>query len=558
MITFVSKARHSLVTRLAALLLILGALVAVVLLISWLVFQTIQENMATLKTERVPQLRASASVISATDATRTLLQSALNLQDIDGLEAQFDIAENTFAGFRNSLDLLPPDERVRMGEMVDQAEAAVAALLDARSRELKEALGLVASVRAASEHASAASTLIEEANDAAVFDMTLNGEDAINSIDETLTSLVDENFTQFQSALSIRGEINLITGLAIAFNQNKSSQVSSIIADLARSALDRLSLSLSQNQNVPAFETALPVLHESLKTFERVFQNLGVSPSSSEILEARLAVDAVLSPTVDDIYFELVIANDDAKSTNRATLEQLLGVDVERMQANAGLDSAAKAFFAVLLQVSTARSEATLGVMQTELVSLGEDLNRLKAGTGFEDHLNLAALVELSNPNTGVAAKRAALLKAQGEAATAAEEAGHAVEAITREASLYAEGALTAIERSAEFLSRNIEEALIQLLSVAVIALVTVLIVPVLIWLFVTRPIGKVTLVTERLAGGDLSEIVGLPRNRGELGRLANALQIFRDNALKSIAMQEDERKRERPSCAGREGSRRT
>ena len=101
------------------------------------------------------------------------------------------------------------------------------------------------------------------------------------------------------------------------------------------------------------------------------------------------------------------------------------------------------------------------------------------------------------------------------------------------------------IEESAEFLSSSVDEALMQLISVALIALGMVLVVPVLIWLFVTRPIGKVTLVTERLADGDLSEINGLPRNHGELGRLANALQVFRDNALKNIAMQEDERKRE-------------
>ena len=121
---------------------------------------------------------------------------------------------------------------------------------------------------------------------------------------------------------------------------------------------------------MPAFESALPVFQQSLQVFERVFQGRDNRPSSSEILEARLSVDAVLSPTLDDIYFELVIANDDAKTTNRTTLEQLLKVDVERMQSNARLDSATKAMFAALLQVSTARSEAARACVKPSFPAL--------------------------------------------------------------------------------------------------------------------------------------------------------------------------------------------
>ena len=121
---------------------------------------------------------------------------------------------------RKALDLVALDERLQMLPMLDQAEAAVAALLNARSKELRESVVMEDTVQTASEHALAASSLIEEANDAAIFDMTLSGEDAVISIDDTLTRLVDENFNQFQNALSIRGDINLIAGLAIAFSQN--------------------------------------------------------------------------------------------------------------------------------------------------------------------------------------------------------------------------------------------------------------------------------------------------------------------------------------------------
>ncbi|MEM6387184.1 MAG: methyl-accepting chemotaxis protein [Pseudomonadota bacterium] len=545
-----SKATHSLITRLAVLLLTLGGLIAAVFLISWLVFQTIQENMSSFKMDRVPQLRASAGIISATDVTRSILLSAVIAQDLPSLEGQTKAAVAAFEDFRQALERVSPEERARLLPMVDETQAAVSRLLEARAKELTETANVLSAIKLASDNAGAASVLIAEANDNAFFDMTLSGEQTTESIDETLTRLVEENFYQFQVALSIRGEINLIAGLAIAFNQDDASQISSIIADLLRSAIGRLTVSLERNQDVPVFATALPVISESLQIFERVFGNQLNRPSSSEILEARLAVDTVLSPALDDIYFELIIANDDAKSTNQAALERLLQVDVERMRANASLDTATRSFFAALLQVAAAQTDGELNMRQSEVERIADDIMRLKAGTEFDAQANLLALVAFADPATGVRAKRAALLVAQAEATAATNDATLAVQTITEEATTYAEAALVGIEEAAGFLSGSVDTALSQLMAVAVFGAFVMLVVPVLVWVFVSRPIGRVTLVTERLASGDLSEIEGLPRNQGELGRLASALHVFRENALANIAMQEEERKREVEAAA--------
>ena len=184
-----------------------------------------------------------------------------------------------------------------------EAEAAVDALLAARDQEFRENASMVRAIKSASVDAATASGLIEEANDTAFFDMTLSGEQTIATIDETLTRLVDEDFNQFQTALSIRGEINLVTGLSIAFGQRQSSQLDSIIVDLATSAIDRLNALVAENQDVVSLQDVMPPLVAAIDTYGRVFSGGTDAPPSSDVLAARLAVDTALSPALDDINF---------------------------------------------------------------------------------------------------------------------------------------------------------------------------------------------------------------------------------------------------------------
>ena len=546
MTTLLARTAHSLLLRLAILLLALGGLIAAVLVISWFVFQSIEANMATLTSQRMPELRGSARVVAASDATRNLLKSSLIAENPDDLRVLVETASSVFSQFRDALDQLPEVARTELYPTLTQTEKAVAQLLQARSREFRETTVMMQALEAAAQDAQSAGGLIEEANDSAVFEMTLNGEDAIQTIDGTLTRLVEENFQQFQTALSIRGEINLIAGLAIAYAENDRSQIRSIIADLSKSAMDRLSLSMDQSADTEVFASAMPVLRESMVIFERVFQAGRTAPSSSDVLAARLAVDTILSPVLDDIYFELILANDEAKQVNRASLDRLLDIGVEGMRANANLDAAMRHYFSLLLQVAQAPSEAVLDIKLNALGVVADDIVRLKMGTDFEGQVNILNLLQLADPETGIATKRLAMFEAHAAARKATTEATEAVDAIAVATNRFSARALTQIEEAAGYLAATIESARVQLLSVATVSGAALLVAPIFLWLYVTRPIGRVTQTTERLANGDLSEIKGLSRNEGELGRMVSALHVFRESALKTIALQEEERKRER------------
>jgi methyl-accepting chemotaxis protein len=65
-----------------------------------------------------------------------------------------------------------------------------------------------------------------------------------------------------------------------------------------------------------------------------------------------------------------------------------------------------------------------------------------------------------------------------------------------------------------------------------------------------TRPLSRLTLTMERLAGGDLSVTVEGTRRRDEVGMMARTLEVFRSNAL-AVSQLEAEQKALRESLVG-------
>jgi methyl-accepting chemotaxis protein len=61
-----------------------------------------------------------------------------------------------------------------------------------------------------------------------------------------------------------------------------------------------------------------------------------------------------------------------------------------------------------------------------------------------------------------------------------------------------------------------------------------------LIWRSVARPLGRVTRVTETIAGGQLEEPIPYAERRDEVGALARAVKVFRDGALARLRLEEE------------------
>ncbi|MEM7718082.1 MAG: methyl-accepting chemotaxis protein [Pseudomonadota bacterium] len=546
MAAIINRIGYSLMTRLLLLIVVLGGFIGAALWISWLVFQSIEVNMSSLSDERLPELQTSSEVVVSTDQIRALLTEILIADTPKSLEQLSENAGVIFHTARTATDQLPAADRTTMQPLFGQAENAVNLLLAARQSEFEANFGVLRTMTTASANADATRRKIEEEVNAALIAMNIKSGETINTIDGRLTQLVDEDFLSSQAALGIRSEINFLTGMSLAMAQNQRSSVASILADLSSSSLDRLKVLLDQVATVPALADVVEPVDSASAIFRRAFATSGPLPAAADILDARLAVDAALTPALDDISFNLIVGNENAKEANRTALTQLLEVEVAALRNKGILDASTKSFFASLLEVASASSPPSLAFLQQRLAQEAPKLREMSAETALANLPALEALLELADPKTGIAAQRTLFLRAQADALTASNNATQAVTRIAQETADFSIAALSKIDLTAAKLAGNVESATLRLTGLSYATLGLLVIAPVFLWLAVIRPIGRVINVTEGLAGGDLSEISDLRINSGELGRMASALHVFRDSALKNLALQEEERAREK------------
>ncbi|WP_298838900.1 methyl-accepting chemotaxis protein [uncultured Roseobacter sp.] len=541
----VSRLFGSVLTRLALIFGALAATTMAAIVVSWIVFQSIATSMTVLSDERLPELRDSAAVVSVADRLRGLLSDLLIAQETSDLEALELKTQLVLQDIRNAASAFDPEKQQELSARIDTVESALTNLRNARNAEFTSTSGVANAVAAALKRATEATGMLAEASDNAFFDLIIGGEDTIADIDATLSQLIEADFALYQSALSVRAEVNLISGLAFGMTQTRDTAIRSILQDLGNAADDRLSGLLPALSDAPATQDVATLVDAAQQEFRDLFTQSRSLLRPSDILSTRQEIDAALSSALDDIYFELVINSDDAKTDNSEAIQALLDDQVARIRTQATLDSAVQSFFATAMQTALSRDALELA-QRADMLRVAElRLKDAKSGVASDISAPLNAILEISDPATGIVAIRAAAFDAQSNAREATLIAAEAVRNISVTVSEFASASQSHIEATSAQLNSEVAAAradlqLIGMLSAAIVALA-----PVLIWLMVTRPLNSVTAITERLAQGDLSEIENASRYKGEIGRLARALEVFRNNALERVQMQEEEKKRD-------------
>ena len=535
----------SVMMRLAVIIGAIGVMTGAAVLLAGFVFQSIVTDMATLSQERLPELRKSSEVVALVDQTRNILAEILIAEDTDALEGlatETDALIDTLAG---TVAALPRETADMLGPAVTSVQASLADLVAARQAEYRSDAEVARAVAAALELANETSQIMQDASDRAFAELLAGGDATIGTIDDAFVQLIEADFALYQAVLGLRAEVNLLTGAALSTTQTRDAAMLSILGDLSDAAFANMEPLLATLAAAPATADLAAAAGEARDTLAASRTGTGRRPSAAEILSLRQNLDATLSSTLDDIYFELVIKSEDTKTANAASVRSLLENQAGQIRTQSALSQASKVFFAAVLQVALARDAEALATKMTGLSAARDELQQMVA----QGDADLAARVEVilrkADPETGIGAIRADALEARGQAAVAAREAADAVSGIAGEIGAFATGAQDYISSLAAALDDKVNGATTQLQQIGVISVLILALAPVMVWLMVVRPLNRVTRTTERLAGGDLSEFDGLAGRSGEIGRLGAALHVFRDSALERNRLREEERERE-------------
>ncbi len=544
----------SIALKISAILLAMGASTAAAVAIALVVFGTLAGAVGDLMHTTLPELQASVAVIARSGTARDALaemEQARTEQELPQGRSRLDEATGALA---EAVGRLPAGDAARIQPMIEGLVKAADRMQSAMSAQFDAGTRMAAEIGDFSAVADEARSLLARMSDDAQHELTLGGENTVDTVRGTLATLTDREFATMQAVLDTRAEINLVSGMALALIQTKDPAFAAILRDVAKSGLehlDRLLGKLGEDASLAEDLAAILSARDELQSLAA--RNFAGRPGIQEdLLTLRQKSDAALSELIDTMSFDLAIMAEDTASQNESAIRDLLTAQVGKMRGAAELDAAVNRLFVTALLGAAASDLEAVGAQQVRLNEAVDQLAALsRTGTLDNDLLGLLdRVMAASDPETGLLRARRDYLEAAANATARADDASAKLAGIAEAARDNGAAATAQMASAGESVLGETEKARRQMHIIGAVSLAILLAAPVLSWLLILRPMARVTRVTERLAKGDLAPVTGFERTSGEVGRMAAALAVFRDGLIEREAMQEQERTREAERAA--------
>ncbi|SIS55039.1 methyl-accepting chemotaxis protein [Phaeovulum vinaykumarii] len=195
------------------------------------------------------------------------------------------------------------------------------------------------------------------------------------------------------------------------------------------------------------------------------------------------------------------------------------------------------------------RSEMIRTLAETDLTAFEHRANKLsQAGQRLAQSVPRKSpqhrdrLLALTSPAQGLAAMRRGQLALALQTRELSTRALRNVEALASLSAAAGDAALDQLSGKAEGMAAHIARAMVWLQRIMAVGLVVVVLSVLLVRRGVVVPLRNLAARTHRLAEGDTSALDDMPRRRGEIGAVLEALVIFRDNILENRRMAEESR----------------
>ncbi len=497
-------------------------------------FDRVSISVTEMTSDDLPKLAQSNALIGAAAKTKDAMINVMLAQSHDALAAASSEVEQSRIALQEAISALPVETQADFEAVFATAEESLRTSIQAREDVFKNSERFGAMTRSLQELTASLQAVLLETADDAYFNISINGEDTITSIEETMIDLVENKFATLQALLEIRSEINLMSGVALALASTDDAAMTSILRDLAVSSRDRLSGSIDVMSDLDTGLSIDEELGEVLATLDTVFASVGTSRQidRAEVLSARQSADVALASAVDDMVFELTIAADDASTNNRDTIQSLLDNEVAFMNTLLEINSKLGAFQIEALRIATADTVEQAKVGQKALSAAATAL------IGYRDFGDgvlaegLDGIAAMADPDTGLAYFRIQSLLANGRAAQAADATVKEVLEISGLASVRGFESQQAISDRAINIAQDSTVVKSNLVTLGWVGSGFLFCALLLNHFLIARPLNRISHTTERLSQGDMSPVTGFDRSSDEILRIAKALKVFRDGLV--------------------------
>ncbi|MEC9367968.1 MAG: methyl-accepting chemotaxis protein [Pseudomonadota bacterium] len=283
---------------------------------------------------------------------------------------------------------------------------------------------------------------------------------------------------------------------------------------------------------IEALNTSLAELDSATK--ERLSASRRKGDSMAELFVEHEDISRAFIPIVDDAYFDAVIAGERASAAGAGGSAISTAGHVDRLKAALEAESSLHQLVAVLVRGALALEEDHLVPLQDKISSLAVKVQRA-ADTLGDANVNgkLALILGFADAKAGLTSLRKREFQAESKSAVtmgalndATQQIGEVLETVI------ADQRKGASEAAGQMQSRLSTDQMLMLAGAIVSIALVVLISFFVVHRGLTLRLERLITHMRRLAEGDLSSSFPKSTSRDEIGDMARAVEIFRDNAI--------------------------
>ncbi len=497
-------------------------------------FDRVSKSVGTMTDHDLPQLQQSSELIVAAGNTKDAMVAILISENMEMLDQAVPQVKASVQFLRSAIDALPADVRGEFELELKQATDSLNASIDARAISFRNADRVNEMILDLQMLVADMQSILLEIADDAFFDISDQGEDTINIIDETLNDLVENKFAKLRTLLEIKAEINFLTGVTLAMASTNDQSMLSIFGDLATSSNDRLRAAKMALETTDIAEDLDDELRSIGNVMSAAIANAiaGQSFDRAVILSRRQEAEVLLAGVVDDTVFELTLAADDAASGNRDAIQGLLDNEVAFMNTLFGINSWLSIYQTEALKIVSAETAEQVQIAAKSMRTAAAAFLKYATFSNGRFSEDISLIAKIADTETGLASYRINSIEANQNAASAVKATVDIVLRIAGQALIRGSESQAKITQKAQVISRDAAELKNTLVWLGWLAGALVLATLALNHVLIIQPLKAISLTTERLSQGDMSPVNGFERSSDEIARIARALRVFRDSLV--------------------------
>ncbi len=541
---------------------VLAALTVAATIVGWSVFNNIDRSVKRVTRESIPSMVTSlrlAELSAEIAATAPAIMASRSQEERVKEQIKLDNHARALRALIDDLKVssASPAVLTSLSELANEMAAQLTSLNNAVDQRLNVVAQRQTSLARLSQAKVRFLEILEPLVDNSVFDLVISSERVTAKSTRSINNLVEGGVSSLDQLLTINAEGNLAAGLmAEALHVNTSALLQPIRERFlaAAAGVERNLRQVPKSSLRPKLVQTSAALLASGRGTDNVFdlrehelRTANVTALLPSIEKERRAAGLksahdrfllALTPMIDDAAFDVVLSTENVTTTSTAAIRELIDVGANalhvlltvRAEGNlaAGLLSeAAGTTHPRLLLPLRERFVAAQGQIERMLQQLPASID----GQALRE--SMTTLIELGKGSDGIFTLRrnelrqaAAAEKALEASRTTAVTLGDKVAVLVTAASNHGDRAATGSEQAIQ------TGKLLMILFTASSLLGALVVVFYYVGPRIVRPLDNITEAMSDLAAGDTS--VDIPgRNRGdELGRMAQALGVFRDTAI--------------------------